>query len=95
MKVNNQTRNYIKSYKGVRQGDPLSPILFNFVADSLARMVHKDQGNCLITGLCDHIIPSRIIILQYVDDTIMCIKNDLEKAMHLKLVLYLYELMWD
>jgi hypothetical protein len=87
VKVNNHTGNYIKSYKGVRQGDPLSPILFNFVADSLARMVHKDQENCLINGLCDHITPSGIIILQYVDDTIMCIKNDLEKAMHLKLVL--------
>jgi hypothetical protein len=29
VKINNQIGKYIKSYKGVRQGDPLSPILFN------------------------------------------------------------------
>jgi hypothetical protein len=32
-----------QSFKGVRQRDPLSPILFNFVADSLTRMVIKAQ----------------------------------------------------
>ncbi|KAL5649969.1 hypothetical protein ACJX0J_040778 [Zea mays] len=62
-----------------------------FIRELIVLLEWLDQGNCLITGLCDHIIPSGIIILQYVDDTIMCIKNDLEKAMHLKLVLYLYE----
>jgi hypothetical protein len=39
--VNNRIDSYIKSFKGVRQGDPLSPIMFNFVADCLTRMVHK------------------------------------------------------
>lgn len=31
VKVNDKIGSYIKSFKGVRQGDPLSPILFNFV----------------------------------------------------------------
>jgi len=46
----------------VRQGDPLSPILFNFVADGLARMIHKAQENGLISGLIDHFIEGGVAI---------------------------------
>lgn len=45
VKLNNLLGSYIKSHKGVRQEDPLSPILFNFVADGLSRMIHKAQAN--------------------------------------------------
>jgi hypothetical protein len=34
----------------------------------------------MIVGLVDHIIPHRIAILQYANDTIICLKHDLEKA---------------
>lgn len=51
VKMNNQVGPYFVSHKGVRQGDPLSPILFNFVADCLTRMIHKAQSSGLITGL--------------------------------------------
>jgi hypothetical protein len=56
VKVNNKIGKYIKIFKGVRQGDPLSPILFNFVADCLTRLIHKAQENNLITCLISHII---------------------------------------
>jgi hypothetical protein len=84
---------YIKSYKGVRQGDPLSPIFFNFVADCLTRMVQKAQTNGLITGLISHIVPNGVAILQYADDTIVFLKHDVEGAMHMKLLLYLFEML--
>ena len=41
VKINNTLGPYFVSHKGVRQGDPLSPILFNFVADRLSRMIRK------------------------------------------------------
>jgi hypothetical protein len=41
VKLNYLIGPYIESYKGVRQGDPLSPILFNFVVDGLTRMIIK------------------------------------------------------
>jgi hypothetical protein len=81
------------SHKGVRQGDSLSPILFNLVAHRLIRIVRKAQINGLITGLADNIIPRGVAILQYADDTIVCLKDDLENARNKKLLLYLYELM--
>jgi hypothetical protein len=39
VKINNKMGPYLVSHKGVRQGDPLSPILFNVVADCLSRMI--------------------------------------------------------
>lgn len=55
---------------------PSSTILFNLVAVCLIRMVIKAQGNGLITGLVEHIIPNRVAILQYADDTIICLEHD-------------------
>jgi hypothetical protein len=74
----------------LRQGDPLSHVLFNLVADSFTRMILRQQ-NDLIYGLIDHLIPKGISILQYVDDTILCLQDDNEKAKNVKLLLYIYE----
>jgi len=93
VKLNNLTGPYIKSYKGVRQGDPLSPILFNFMADDLSRMIHKAQSNNLFSGLIDHIVNKGVAVLQYADDTIICLEHNLEGVRNMKLLLYMYEVM--
>lgn len=93
VKINNKTGPYFVSHKGVRQGDPLSPILFNFAADCLARMLREAQEAELIIGLADNLIPRGLAILQYADDTIVCFKDDLEMARNMKFLLYLYEMM--
>lgn len=93
VKLNDKLGPYFVSHKGVRQGDPSSPILFNFVVDCMARMVRKAQTSGLITGLASNLIPNGVVLLQYADDTIVCMKNDIEGARNMKLLLYLYELM--
>jgi hypothetical protein len=35
-----------------------------------------------------------VVILQYADDTIFCLKDDLDNARNVKLLLYLYEMMF-
>jgi hypothetical protein len=40
LKVNNTVGSCFKSGKGVRQEDPLSPFLFNIVADTLVKMIN-------------------------------------------------------
>lgn len=93
MKLNDKEGPYFVSHKGVRQGDPLSPILFNFVVDCLSRMIRMAQNNGLLVGLADKLISKGVIILQYADDTIVCLKDNLDMARNLKLLLYLYEMM--
>ncbi|XP_024317682.1 uncharacterized protein LOC104583759 isoform X2 [Brachypodium distachyon] len=39
VKMNDMIGSYFQSFKGVRQGDPLSSSLFNFAADCLTRMI--------------------------------------------------------
>ena len=35
MNINREAGPFFKTYSGLRQGDPLSPILFNLVGDAL------------------------------------------------------------
>jgi hypothetical protein len=71
----------------------LSPLLFNFVAEVLTRMMIKAQNCGLVTGLIDHLIPTGTALMQYADDTILCLKNDMGCARNVKLLLYLFEQM--
>jgi hypothetical protein len=45
IKVNEEVGQYFQTKKGLRQGDPLSPILFNLVADMLAILILRAK-NC-------------------------------------------------
>jgi hypothetical protein len=71
----------------------LSPFLFNIVADTLAKMISLAQKNNLIKGLVPKYFENGVVVLQYADDTILCIQDDKELASHLKLLLYFYEAM--
>ena len=53
----------------MRQGDPLSPLLFDFVVEALSAILDKAVLAGHLTGLASHLIPGGISHLQYADDT--------------------------
>jgi len=71
VRINDENSSYFKPGKGLRQGDPLSPLLFNLVADVFTRMLMKVASTNLISGLLPHIIDAGVISLQYADDTLL------------------------
>jgi hypothetical protein len=93
IKTNDRVGPYFITHKGVRQGDPFSPLLFNIAADGLACMVHKAKDEGIIRGFIPHIIPNGCCCLQYADDTIFLLQDDLEGARNLKFILCLFEQM--
>ena len=91
IKVNDDIGHNFQTQKGLRQGDPLSPILFNVVADMLAILINRAKVDGQIGGLIPHLVDGGVSILQYADDTIIFMEHDVTKALNMKLILCLFE----
>ena len=89
IKINDQTGNTFETKKGLRQGDPLSPVLFNIVVDMLAILVNRVKREGMVAGVVPHLVDDGLSILQYADDTILFMDHDLQKAENLKMILCL------
>src|SRR5438128_11454742 len=68
IKVNDQVGHYFQTRKGVRQGDPLSPILSNIMVDMLALLIAQAKENNQFKGIVTHLVDDGLSILQYADD---------------------------
>ena len=54
--LNGERGDYFTSFKGLRQGDPLSPLLFNLVANALSAMLSRGCSARMIKGLVPHLL---------------------------------------
>jgi hypothetical protein len=95
IRVNNDIGHYFQSRKGLRQGDPLSPILFNIVADMLAIMIARAKEDGQVDGLIPYLVEGGVSILQYADKTIIFMDHNIEKALNMKLILCIFEELSD
>jgi hypothetical protein len=91
VQVNDDLGHFFQTKKGLRQGDPLFSILFNLVADMLAVLIERSKGMGFFDGLVPHLVEDGLSILQYGDDMILFLDDDLEKARGLRLVMSAFE----
>ncbi|XP_020146531.1 uncharacterized protein [Aegilops tauschii subsp. strangulata] len=91
--VNREVGNFFRNKRGLRQGDPASPLLFNFVADALGAMLDKARTAGHIRGVVGNLIPGGVSHLQYADDTLLLFEPDLHSIATVKAILLCFELM--
>jgi len=89
--LNGEESSFFSPGKGLRQGDPISPLLFNLVVDALNRMLEKAARGGLINGLLTDFTPNWIIFLQYANDTILFSDCEVSHLRNLKSCLCLFE----
>jgi len=63
IKVNDDIGHYFQTHKGLRQGDPMSPILFNIVADMLAILIGRSKEDGQVGGLIPHLVDGGVSIM--------------------------------
>jgi hypothetical protein len=91
IKINDQIGENFQTKKGVRQGDPLSSILFNIIVDMLVVLIKRAKIDGQIEGMVRHLVDDGLPILQYADDTILFMDHDLERAKNMKLLLSVFK----
>lgn len=78
----------------MRQGDPISLILFNAAVDVLAEILDRAKIAGHISGVVGHLIPGGgITHLQYADDTMIMVEGTKLDIINLKFLLLCFEAM--
>lgn len=78
--------------RGLRQGDPLSPLLFNIVAEALNGIMNQALEKGLFKGFLCGKNKVEICLLQYVDDTIFFGEATMANVRAIKAMLRVFEL---
>jgi hypothetical protein len=89
--INGEIGPLFQNKRGVRQGDPLTPLLFNFIGETLSAILTAAGRAGHIHGVVLHLIPRGISHLQYADDTLILIQNSEENTANPKFYLMCFE----
>jgi hypothetical protein len=90
VKLNGDLLDSFSPSRGLRQGDPLSPFLFLFVADGLSTLLQNEvqQNNIAPVKICRR--APGISHLLFADDSLLFFKSQQDQALRIKEVLNLY-----
>ena len=94
--VNGEAAGFFPITRGLRQGDPLSPLLFIFVMETLSRLIIKAIKVGFLEGI--HFNGSRsddmrVSHLLFADDTLIFFKPEFSQLVYLRCILVLFEVM--
>lgn len=78
--------------RGLRQGDPISPLLYNLVGEILNSMLTKAASEGLFKGITLVEGTADITHLQFADDTVVFLDGTLESARGIKRVLQCFQI---
>lgn len=91
--INGQPGRWFISKRGLKQGNPLSPMLFILVADTLDRILRQAANENMISGIGPLDTTGQFICLQFADDTLLLCNAVKDHIKSLKLILYSFELL--
>ena len=91
--LNGENGPYFKTHRGLRQGDPLSPLLFNLAVDALDHILATVKCKGHIKGVVPHLVEGGLTHIQYVDDTVILMDLDDKTIRNTKFLLYCFEWM--
>lgn len=86
--INGEPSDYFHHQQGLRQGDPLSPMLFLLAVDVFQQMLRV--ANSTLTQPISSKISESILALQYADDTALVANADSSTLVTLKLILRIF-----
>ena len=92
--INGSLVDIFGSLRGLRQGDPLSPLLFLIMMEVFSRMLRRVEGAGLIRGFK---VEGRrgggecVTHLLFADDTILFCDADVEQILHIRLLLLSFQ----
>ena len=94
--INGAPCGFFENYRGLRQGDPLSSLLFVVVMEVVSKMMDKavTEGRLsrfsVGTSIGDHLQISQLL---FADDTLVMCKVDIDQMLFLRLILSWFEIL--
>lgn len=79
--------------RGLRQGDPLSPLLFILVGEVLNKLIAQARKINFLKGISFPGSHQEISLLQFVDDTILFIEDNMNSIRAVKKILQIFQML--